>query len=286
MQQVLGKQVRLSRIVDRRTHRGFCIAFDHALQLGACAGMERPEETLDQMAEAGVDAVILPLGSALQYGPRLVANGGPALVLRLDQTTMWREGTPLAYADGFTRLVASVEDAVALGAEGVITYLFVGHNDPAEETRAFQQNSEVNAFARKSGMVHVIETMGARGALPKEIHDGEFVRFHSRIGVEMGADVIKTDWPGSVAALKRITAALPVPVMLAGGPHNGTDRGTVELVSQIMDGGAAGIFFGRTIFQAKDPLAVMKACRAVIHDRVSVDEAIEVAGFSASPAAA
>ncbi|NVO13471.1 MAG: fructose-bisphosphate aldolase [Rhodoplanes sp.] len=286
MPQTLGKQLRLSRIVDPKTKRGFCIAFDHALQLGPCAGMERPEESLDQMAEAGVDAVILPLGSALQYGPRLVANGGPALILRLDQTTMWREGTPLGYTDGHTRLVAAVEDAVALGAEAVITYLFVGHNDPAEETAAFRDNAAVNAAARKAGMVHIIETMGARGARAGDVHDGEFVRFHSRIGVEMGADVIKTDWPGSVAALRRVTAALPVPVMLAGGPRDGTDRGTIELVDAIMKGGAAGILFGRAIFQALDPLAVMKACRAIVHDRLPVDAAIEQSGFRGSPAAA
>ncbi|ABC22146.1 fructose-bisphosphate aldolase [Rhodospirillum rubrum] len=278
MPHMLGKQIRQSRIIDPKSRRGFCIAFDHALQLGSCQGLERPEESLDQMAEAGVDAVILPLGSALTYGPRLVGNGGPKLILRLDQTTMWREGTPLDYADGHTRLVASVEDAVMLGAEAVITYLFVGHNDPAEETAAFRANSEINAAARKMGIVHIIETMGARHALAANVHDGDFVRFHSRIGCEMGADIIKTDWPGSVAALRQITAELPVPVMLAGGPGNGGDRGTLERVHQIMEGGAAGILFGRSIFQARSPLAVMKACRAIIHDRASVEEAAEGAG--------
>jgi DhnA family fructose-bisphosphate aldolase class Ia len=286
MQQMLGKQVRLSRIVDRKTRRGFCMAFDHALQLGACAGLERPEESLDQMAEAGVDAVILPLGSALRYGPRLVENGGPAMILRLDQTTMWREGTPLAYTDGHTRLVAAVEDAVAIGADAVITYLFVGHNDAALEDAAFRDNAAVNAAARKYGIVHVVETMGARRGHASDVHDGEFVRFHSRIGFEMGADIIKTDWPGNVAALETIAAELPVPVMLAGGPANGTDRGTLDLVAKIVAAGAAGILFGRSIFQAKDPLAMMKACRAIIHDRAPVDVAIAKAGFRQKPAAA
>jgi DhnA family fructose-bisphosphate aldolase class Ia len=286
MQQMLGKEVRLSRIVDPKTRRGFCIAFDHALQLGACDGLERPEASLDQMAEAGVDAVILPLGSALNYGSRLAANRGPSLILRLDQTTMWREGTPLAYADGHTRLVASVDDAVTLGADAVITYMFVGHNDAAQESASFRDNAAVNAAARKAGIVHIIETMGARGARATNIHDGAFVRFHARIGVEMGADIIKTDWPGSVEALKTIAAELPVPVMLAGGPANGSDRSTLDLVAKIMDAGAAGILFGRSIFQAEDPLAMMKACRAIIHERAPVDAAIAQAGFRKSPAAA
>lgn len=286
MPQSLGKQVRLSRLVSPKTKRGFCIAFDHALQLGTTPGMENPQATLDLMAEAGVDAVILPTGSAQQYGPRLVANGGPALILRLDQTTMWREGGPLAYADGHCRLVARVEDAVRLGADAVITYLFVGHNDPAIETAAFRDNAAVNQAARDAGMVHIVETMGARHAKAADINDGAFVRFHVRIGVELGGDVIKTDWPGSAAALKTICAETPVPVMLAGGPSAGSDRGTLELVHSIVNAGAAGILFGRAIFQAAEPLAVMKACRAIIHDGASVEAAIDGAGFKAKLVAA
>ncbi|TBW40850.1 fructose-bisphosphate aldolase [Siculibacillus lacustris] len=286
MPQSLGKKIRLSRLLDPKSGRGFCIAFDHALQLGPCPGLETPEATLDQMAEAGVDAVILPLGSARHYGPRLAANRGPGLILRLDQTTMWREGTPLAYPDGHTRLVASVDDAVAAGAEAVITYCFFAPNDPALETAAIRDNAAVNAEARAAGMIHIVETMGARSAKAVDIHDGEFVRFHVRIGIELGADVIKTDWPGSVAALRRIVGESPVPVMLAGGPGSGSDRGTLELVHGIIGAGAAGILFGRSIFQAREPLAVMKACRAIIHAGASVDEAIDGAGFARRPEAA
>jgi DhnA family fructose-bisphosphate aldolase class Ia len=285
MHQVLGKQIRLSRIISPQTQRGFCVALDHALQLGACRGLDRPEAVLDMMAEAEVNAVILPLGSAMRYGHLLARNGGPALILRLDQTTMWREGSKLAYPDGHTRLVASVEEAVALGAEAVITYLFVTPNDPELETRAFCDNAAVGEAARAAGIVHIIETMGARRALAADIHDGDFVRMHARIGIEMGADIIKTDWPGSVA-LKSITAASPVPIMLAGGPRARGDRGTLEMVDQIMQAGAAGILFGRAIFQAQEPLAMMKACQAIVQDRRPIDEAIDLAGFRSAPIAA
>lgn len=280
MPAMIGKEVRLSRLIDPATGRGFCVAFDHALQLGALPGLEHPEATLDLMAEAGVDAVILPLGSALRYGRRLARRGGPALILRLDQTTMWREGTALAHADGHERLVARVEDAVALGADAVITYLFVGQNDPALESRAFTDNAAVNAAARATGMVHIVETMGARHAKAADVFDPAFVADHTRVGVELGADVIKTDWPGSAAALKAITSSLPVPVMMAGGARGASDRATLELVAEILAGGAAGVLFGRALFQADAPLAVMKAARALIHGGVGVDEALAIAGIA------
>lgn len=279
----LGTQIRLSRIINNKTQRSFCVAMDHALHLGSSKGLEHPEAMLDAMAEASVDGVILSLGSALRYGAHLVRNGGPALILRLDQTTMWREGTDLDYKDGHTRLVASVNDAIALGADAVINYMFVGHNDPAEETIAFRSTSEVNAAARAAGVVHIIETMGARHALAKNINDGSFVAFHARIGAEMGADIIKTDWPGSTEKLRSIVAQSPVPVMLAGGPRGKSDRGTLELVSSVVKAGAAGILFGRSVFEANEPLAVMRACRAIVHDNCSVDDAIDTAGFRALP---
>jgi DhnA family fructose-bisphosphate aldolase class Ia len=230
------------------------------------------------MAEAGVDGVILSPGAARRLGPAMARRRGPALILRLDQTTMWREGTPLAYRDGATRLIASVEDAVTLGADAVITYLFVGHNDPALETRAFEDNAAVNRAARAMGMPHIIETMAARGALAGNPFAREPVALHTRIGAELGADVIKTDWPGSAAGLRDITADVPVPVLLAGGPRQESDRGTLGLVAEIMAAGAAGILFGRAIFQARDPLAMMQACRAIIHDGLTAAAAASAAG--------
>lgn len=276
---MVGKQRRLSRLINPRTGRGFCIAFDHALQLGPAPGLTRPEETLETMTEAGVDAVILPLGSALRFGRGIAETRGPALILRLDQTTMWREGSPLAYEDGHTRLVASVEDAVALGAEAVITYLFVAPNDPALETRSFEDCARVNAEARRFGILHIIETMGARNALARDVFDPDFVAFHTRIGVEMGADIVKTDWPGSAEALRPITEASPVPVFIAGGGSRGSDIGVLELVAEVMAGGAAGILFGRTIFQAKNPTAVMKGCRLIIQDGFTAAQAARSVGL-------
>jgi DhnA family fructose-bisphosphate aldolase class Ia len=274
-----GQQVRMSRLIDPASGRGFCIAFDHALQFGICPGGAPAEAMLDMMAEAGVDGVILSLGTALRLGSRLARRGGPAMILRLDQTTMWRQGTPLAYRDGMTRLVAGVADAVALGADAVITYLFFGHCDPALETKSFEDCARVNAAARTAGMPHIIETMGARGGLATDVFAPELVAYHTRVGAEMGADIIKTDWPGSAAALASITASLPVPLLMAGGPRGESDLGTLRLVAEVMAGGAAGILFGRQIFDAARPLAVMKACRAIIHGGATVEEAMAGAGF-------
>ena len=87
-------------------------------------------------SKPGVDAVIVNPGMLVRHGHRFA--GGPAVILRIDQTTMWRHGTETGYADTHNRLVASVEEAVQMGAEAVITYLFTCNNRPEEETRSFE----------------------------------------------------------------------------------------------------------------------------------------------------
>ena len=266
MQGTVGTARRLARIVSPQSGRGFCVAFDHGLHLGVCPGIEQPDATLDLMIQARVDAVILSPGSVLRYGHRLVGRDAPAIILRLDHTTMWREGTPLAYPDGHTRAIATVEDAIALGADAVITYLFVGHADPELETRSFELCATVNAAARRAGIVHVIETMAARGGLAADVFNPDVVAKHTRIGMELGADLLKTDWPGSPEAMRAIADSLPVPILVAGGAIRGGDDDIIGYVGDVIRGGAAGILFGRNIIQAKDPLGVMTAARAVIHD--------------------
>jgi putative autoinducer-2 (AI-2) aldolase len=44
-----------------------------------------------------------------------------------------------------------------------------------------------------------------------------------------------------------------------------------------------GVDMGRNIFQSSNPVAMIKAVRAVVHDGASVEEAISVFGGASSP---
>jgi len=46
-----------------------------------------------------------------------------------------------------------------------------------------------------------------------------------------------------------------------------------------MDGDAAGVSMGRSIFQHEDPEGIARAVSAVVHDDASVDEALTAGGF-------
>jgi len=68
----------------------------------------------------------------------------------------------------------------------------------------------------------------------------------------------------------------PVPVVMAGGPKTETDREVFEFVHDGMEKGAIGVNLGRNIWQNDHPVAMIKALRAIIHEKASVQEANEI----------
>jgi fructose-bisphosphate aldolase, class I len=64
-----------------------------------------------------------------------------------------------------------------------------------------------------------------------------------------------------------------VPVLVLGGERMNTDRVALDLTHGAVAAGAAGIVMGRNIWQAPDPAGMVRALRASIHDRASVDAA-------------
>ncbi len=254
----VGKARRLARMVDSASGRMLCMPLDHGMQVGSIDGLRDPGPLLDIVVDAGVNAVIVNPGMLARFSHRF--DGGPAVILRLDQTTMWRTGSPTGYADTHTRLVATVEEAVQMGAEAVITYLFTCNNDPAQETRCVEICGSVASACRSWGMVHVIEAMAARGGFASA-DDPAVVAMNCRIAGEMGADFIKTDWCGAegFAAVARESLA---PVAVAGGMASGSNTEILRLVECAFASGAKGIIFGRNVFQREDPGSLLRKIKS------------------------
>ena len=269
----LGKRIRMARLFGGAAGRAMCLALDHGMQLGPIAGVEDPRTVIDQAVSVGVDGIILTPGIMLKCGDLLAGRSRPSVILRLDQTTMWRVGGTLGYLSGHTRLVASVEEAVQMGADAVITYFFVGHREPELETQSIAIAAEVTRAARRWGIVHVAEPMAARDGLAKDVFDPEVVAMHNRMAAEMGADIVKTDWSGSSESFARVVATAQAPVVVAGGASLGDDVKTLAMVDEIRSSGAAGVLFGRNVFQSPDPARLMRAMRAMLHDDLPLAEA-------------
>jgi len=257
----IGKARRMARLFRKSSGRMLCLPIDHGLMVGPVAGVADPGPLLDIAVSAGVDALIVTPGMLSRYHKRF--EGGPAVILRVDQTTMWRTGSATGYKDTHTRQILTVEEAVEMGAEAVITYLFTCNNNPAEETACFRICADVAREARRFGLVHVIEAMAAKGGFARA-DDPEIVALNCRMAGELGADVIKTDWCGSQGFVAVARQSL-APVAVAGGAIAGDDAALLDFAGKAVAAGAAGLIFGRNVFQRPDAARVLRELVGLVH---------------------
>ena len=80
---------------------------------------------------------------------------------------------------------------------------------------------------------------------------------------EHGADFVK---PYYTEDSRKVTKNCPVPVLIAGGPRMETARETLQVAQDATQAGAAGVVFGRNIWQSGDTQGVIRALRGIIHD--------------------
>jgi DhnA family fructose-bisphosphate aldolase class Ia len=245
------------------------LAMDHARALGAVKGLEDPGRTLETCIDAGVDAIMTSFGVVKHYRERLIGrvptflrlDGGPAIV-----SEKWLENTRWS-------LLHTVEDAHALGCDGVCLMYFMGA--PCEMA-TLEIVAEVCGECLADGFPVMVEALPCPNPNIKDTYDAQMMADACRIAFEHGADILKTYWTGSVESFRKVTAATPAPTLVAGGPRLDSDLKLLEMLHGIMQAGGKGIVMGRNIWQAPDPAAMVRAMRAVIHEGATGAQAHEV----------
>lgn len=258
-----GKAIRLSRISRGPKQKSLVVAFDHALVLGPIPGTENPREQIQRFARAGVDALLLNIGLLRGCIDSLLGGATPGIIARIDWTTLW--GTPGQDGNGPLRscLLARPEDALRHGADAVLTYLAVGTGDADFEAKEIARNAEVARECERIGIPFIIETL-ARGKNVANPADPKWLNLHTRMAAELGADMAKTDYAGDAATMRRVVEGCPIPILVLGGSRYSSDDEALDLVRGVVAAGAAGVFFGRNVFQADDMESFLQKARAVL----------------------
>ncbi len=179
------------------------VAFDHALVLGPISGTENPADQIRRFTDAGVDAVLLNLGLIQVCLDSLLGPSMPGIIARIDWTTLW--GAPGGEGSGDLRscLLARPEDAMHHGADAVLTYLAVGTGDSDFEMKEVARNAEVARECERIGIPLIIETL-ARGKNVKDPSDPNWLKLHTRMAAELGADLVKTDYAGDPQSMRGV----------------------------------------------------------------------------------
>ena len=226
--------------------RAVIVAIDHPLYSWPCAGLEDREALLRTVVGAGADAVIVSYGTLRDCRAAL---GGAAPILKLDLTTLTLDGY------GTTEYVAAwtADDALRLGAGAVLTFVQVG---TPFELAALQLAGRVAAAADAAGLAYVCEIMPAG-------HDPVAIAACCRTAAELGARVVKTSFPDPAAEIAQ-GVGCGIPVVLAGGDPRAPERSLADAAAAV-GAGAAGVAFGRNVWGAPDPAAMVRELCRVVH---------------------
>ena len=258
-----GKKIRLNRVLGGANHRALVVAFDHALVLGPIPGTEDPLAQIRRFADAEVDAVLLNLGLIRQLANSSLPASLPAIIARIDWTTVWSALGNDGQAELRSCLLARPEDALRHGADAVLTYMVVGTGDADFETRELARTAEVARECERVGIPLIVESL-ARGKSITNPADPMWLTRHTRMALELGADAIKTDYTGDVASMRAIVQGCPIPILVLGGSRQASDEDALEVVRGAVIAGAAGVFFGRNVFQAADMTSFLQRARALL----------------------
>jgi DhnA family fructose-bisphosphate aldolase class Ia len=247
------------------------VAMDHARAMGAVAGLEDPGKVIDLVIENGADGIMTSFGVVKRWREQLIGrvpvflrlDGGPSLVKE-----KWLHNTEWS-------LLHTIDEADALGVDGVCLMYFMGA--PCE-MRTLEIVAEVCNECLKDEMPVMVEALPCPAPGITDPNDAQMMADACRIAQEHGADILKTYYPGTPDGFRKVVAGVQAPVMIAGGPKLPNDTAVLQMVADTIAAGGKGVVFGRNIWQHRDPAAMVRALRAVIHDGADGAQAAEMLG--------
>ena len=264
----VGKRMRLKRVIDPAGVSIIC-ALDH--------GMTSPI-FLEPLADIATRAAETIAGGAnvIMMSKGMIHVAEPAfspttsLALLLSASADPGGGQPEVVQ------IAEVDEAARLGADAVVVFIALTEGREAGMIRTL---AAVGRECAAIGMPFIAEaefpTTYASVEELKAQYGFEYLRRNVRLCAELGADIVKTNWPGDGESFAHLVEATSgIPVVLAGGSRL-EDRDLLRRMEEAVAAGAIGCSVGRNIFMHASPEAITRALSRVIRDRWTADKAFD-----------
>jgi class I fructose-bisphosphate aldolase len=235
---------------------------DHGVTVGPIEGLIDMKNTVNRVATGGANAIVIHKG--LVEGGHRRRGKDVGLIIHLSGSTA------LSPFPNAKTLVCTVEEALKLGADAVSVHINIGNGS---EKEMLADLGLISRIAQEWGMP-LLAMMYPRGEKIKDEYDAQAIKHVARLGAELGADIIKVSYTGSVESFREVVVGCPVPVVIAGGPKMSSDREILEMVKGAIEAGGAGVSIGRNIFQHRDPSHMVGAISLIVHENASVEEAL------------
>ncbi len=278
----VGKRVRLHRMMYQYGPGNgtlLMLPIDQGLEHGPRDFFANPDAAdpnfqLKIAVEGGYSGIVFQYGIAQKYIGSYV--GKVPLVVKLNGKTEIPSDD-----NAFSSCLASVEDAVALGADAVGYTLYVG--SPAQD-RDFAQWEIVRRDAERFGMPTIVWAY-PRGTAVEQKGGKESVwaiDYATRVAAEVGADVVKVNFPTESPSpgspkpydtmafspeegVARVVASAGRTLVLISGGEKESDADLLNKARLSFQAGATGLIFGRNTWQRPydQALAMAKQLREI-----------------------
>jgi fructose-bisphosphate aldolase/2-amino-3,7-dideoxy-D-threo-hept-6-ulosonate synthase len=262
----IGKTMRLKRVIDPEGASIIC-ALDH--------GMTSPT-FLEPLADITTRAAETVAGGAnvIMMSKGMIRIAYPAFAR---ETSLAMLLSASASPDGSRPeivQIGEVEEALRLGADAVVLFTALGGDT---EAGMLDILSAVGRECEALGMPFIAEaefpTTYASVEELKDQYGFEYLRRNVRLCAELGADIVKTNWPGDQDSFaKLVEATSGIPVVLAGGSRL-EDLELLTRMEQAVAAGAIGCSVGRNIFMHGSPEVITRALSRVIRERWTAEKA-------------
>lgn len=252
-----GMNNRLCRII-RNDGRTVMLAVDHGYFLGPTSKLENPHKTIEPLLPFA-DSIMLTRGVLRSS---VHPDTSTPIVLRVSGGTSVI-GESLAN-EGIT---TPIVEALRLNATAVALSIFVG---TPHEKQTLLNLSNLVSEGESVGMPVLAVT-----AVGKELEkrDARYLALSCRIAAELGAHLVKTYY---CDGFSKVVDGCPVPLVIAGGPKLETEMDAFKMTHDALASGAVGVDMGRNIWQNEHPIPMIKAVRAIVHEKATPKEALDI----------
>ena len=251
-----GMKNRLSRIFNPKTGKTVMLAIDHGYFQGPTTGLERIDINILPLVPYA-DTLMLTRGILRSIVPPsettpivLRASGGASILKELSN-----EG-----------IAADIEDCIRLNVCAMAVQVFIGGEYEKESILNMTKTVDI-------GTRYGIPTLAVTAVGKDMARDARYFRLATRICAELGAHYVKTYYIDD--GFDTVTASCPVPIVMAGGKKI-PEIDALTMAYNAVQQGASGVDMGRNIFQSEDPVTMIQAVGAVVHEGKTPQEAFEI----------
>ena len=253
-----GMRNRMARMFGPTSGNTVMLAVDHGYFMGPTRRLEDAGSTI---------APLLPHADALALTRGILRTSVPPststpIVLRVSG------GVTVLHDDlSHETITTPVREALRLNCSAVALSVFVG---APHEHESLSNLGQLVTEGEDCGLpVMAITAVGKE----LEKRDARYLALACRVSAELGAHLVKTYYCDN---FPKVVEGCPVPLVVAGGPKLDSDKAALELAHSAISEGARGIDMGRNIWQSDHPVAMLRALRAIVHEKATVGEAMDV----------